>query len=93
MKILAVIPARGGLKGIPRKNVRIMAGKPLIYYAIHNAISSKYITDVVVTTDDEEIKQISLMQGASVIDRPSELAGDSVVLDPVVYHAMYTAEN
>jgi CMP-N-acetylneuraminic acid synthetase/spore coat polysaccharide biosynthesis predicted glycosyltransferase SpsG len=92
MKILAVIPARGGSKGIPRKNVRIMVNKPLIYYSINNATASKYITDVIVTTDDDEIKRIAQMYGASVIDRPPELATDSVTLDPVVYHAVCAAE-
>ena len=52
MKILAVIPARGGSKGIPRKNVRLMAGKPLIYYAINNAQKCDMISDVAVTSDD-----------------------------------------
>lgn len=53
--VLAVIPARGGSKGIPRKNVRLMNGKPLIYYAIHNAKNCPSIDDVVVSSDDEEI--------------------------------------
>ena len=53
--VLAVIPARGGSKGIPRKNVRLMNGKPLIYYAIHNAKNCSSIDDVVVSSDDEEI--------------------------------------
>lgn len=51
--VLAVIPARGGSKGIPRKNVRLMNGKPLIYYAIHNAKNCSSIDDVVVSSDDE----------------------------------------
>lgn len=54
-RILAVIPARGGSKGIPRKNMRLMNDKPLISYAIDNAISSSYIDHVVVTSDSEEI--------------------------------------
>ena len=54
MEILAVIPARGGSKGIPRKNVRLIAGKPLIYYAIHNAQQCGLITDVAVSSDDEK---------------------------------------
>ena len=51
MKILAVIPARAGSKGIPNKNIRIIGGHPLIYYSIKNALNSEYITDVIVTTD------------------------------------------
>ena len=57
--ILAVIPARGGSKGIPRKNVRLMNGKPLIYYAIHNAKNCPSIDDVVVSSDDEEILKMT----------------------------------
>lgn len=92
MKILAIIPARGGSKGIPRKNIRLMNGKPLIYYAINNALKSKYITDVVVSTDDEEIKYISELCGANVLIRPEELANDKATLDPVIYHAVTTLE-
>lgn len=92
MKILAIISARGGSKGIPRKNIRLMNGKPLIYYAINNALKSKYITDVVVSTDDDEISYISKMCGAKVIKRPDELANDKATLDPVIYHATLLME-
>lgn len=92
MKILVVIPARGGSKGIPRKNIRLMCGKPLISYSIMNALNSKFDLDVVVSTDDEEIERISLMYGAKVIKRPEELGADNVTLDPVIYHAVYTME-
>ena len=64
MRILAIIPARGGSKGIPRKNVRLMHGKPLIYYAIHNAQQCSAITDVAVSSDDEEILEIARSYGA-----------------------------
>lgn len=93
MNILAIIPARGGSKGIPRKNIRLMNGKPLIYYSINNALNSKYITDVIVSTDDEEIKHISEICGAQVIKRPKELANDQATLDPVIYHATITMED
>lgn len=59
MNILAVIPARAGSKTIPNKNVRIIAGRPLVYYAIRNAISSRYITSVIVTTDSDFVKAIA----------------------------------
>ena len=88
MKILAIIPARGGSKGIPRKNVRLMVGKPLISYSIENAINSFYNLDVAVSTDDDEIARISSSYGAKVIMRPENLATDSVTLDPVVFHAV-----
>lgn len=92
MKIIAVVPARGGSKGIPRKNVRFMGGKPLIAYAINNALASEYITDVLVSTDDEEIADIAAIYGAKVIMRPSELGADDVTLDAVIYHAVLAYE-
>jgi CMP-N-acetylneuraminic acid synthetase/spore coat polysaccharide biosynthesis predicted glycosyltransferase SpsG len=88
MKGLIVIPARGGSKGIPRKNIRLMCGKPLISYSITNALNSSYDFDVVISTDDKEIDRISLLYGAKVIKRPEELGADSVTLDPVIYHAV-----
>ena len=91
-KILVVIPARGGSKGIPRKNIRLLNHKPLISYAINIAQSSEYVDDVVVTTDDSEIALLSEKFGASVVRRSDELAGDDVPLDPVVYDAMVQKE-
>lgn len=92
MKILAVIPARGGSKGIPRKNVRLMNGKPLISYSIENAKKCDLITDIVVTTDDEEIMGIAKLSSVDYVERTSELAGDKVTLDPVVYDAVLKTE-
>ncbi len=91
-KILVVIPARGGSKGIPRKNIRLLNNKPLISYSIDIAKSSEYVDDVVVTTDDSEIALLSEKFGASVIRRSEELAGDEVPLDPVIYDAMIQKE-
>jgi CMP-N-acetylneuraminic acid synthetase/UDP-N-acetylglucosamine:LPS N-acetylglucosamine transferase len=91
-KILVVIPARGGSKGILRKNIRLLNNKPLISYSIDIAKSSEYVDDVVVTTDDAEIALLSEKFGASVIRRSEELAGDEVPLDPVVYDAMIHKE-
>lgn len=88
-RILAVIPARAGSKGIPHKNYKNFDGKPLICYAIENALASRHVTDVVVTTDDAVVKDIARkFEGVNVVDRPSELAGDKVTLDGVVYHAV-----
>lgn len=92
MKILAIIPARGGSKGIPKKNIRLMNGKPLISYSIKNALNSSYITDVYVSTDSEEIADVSRIYGARIIDRDSSLAGDYVTLDPVIYDALLKTE-
>lgn len=90
--VLAVIPARGGSKGIPRKNVRLMNGKPLIYYSIMNALNCPYIDDVVVSSDDEEILSIASLYGVKTLNRESALAQDAVTLDPVIYDAVLRTE-
>lgn len=89
---IVVIPARGGSKGIPRKNLRFLAGRPLISYVIENSKKSKYIDTVVVSTDDHEISYIAEKYGAEIIHRPAEMAGDDVPLDPVIYHAVIEKE-
>ena len=81
MRILAVIPARGGSKGIPRKNIRLMNGRPLISYAIANASASQYITDVFVSTDSAEIADIARSYGAHIVERDHCLSSDLVTLD------------
>ena len=75
-KIVAIILARGGSKGIPKKNIKLLAGKPLIAYSIEAALKSKYIDRVIVSTEYEEIAEISKRYGAEVIERPEELAKD-----------------
>ena len=90
MNILAVIPARAGSKGIPNKNVRIVAGRPLIYYSIRNALDSAMVTDVVVTTDSEQVRIIAEQMGARVRMRPPELCADDVALDAVVHDAAFS---
>ena len=91
-KILVVIPARGGSKRILRKNIRLLADKPLISYAINIAKSSKYVDDVVVSTEDAETLAIAEKFGASVIRRTPDLAGDKIPIDPVVYDATVQKE-
>jgi len=93
LKILTIIPARGGSKGIPKKNVRLINNKPLISYSINTAKSSSFDLDVVVSTDDDEIIRISEKYGAVALKRPSELASDNVTLDPVIYHTFKTIED
>lgn len=88
MNILAVIPARAGSKGIPNKNIRLLAGHPLVWYAIRNALNSKMVTDVVVTTDSPEVRAIAKQLGASVKWRDPSLCGDDVTLDAVVFDAI-----
>lgn len=92
MKILAVIPARAGSKGIPNKNIRIIGGHPLIYYSIKNALSSQYITDVIITTDSDHVRIIGEQMGAKVKWRDSSLCGDAVTLDAVIADAVPEGE-
>lgn len=88
-KILAVIPARGGSKGVPGKNLRRVLDQPLIYYMIKYAQASKYISKIVVSTDDEKIAAVARSLGAEVpFLRPSELAQDTSPLNPALKHAM-----
>ncbi len=86
--ILAIIPARAGSKGVPRKNLVEIDGKPLIYYSIHEAKKSKYITRIVVSTDGEEIANVSKSFGAEVMMRPEELATDTAKTMPVLKHVV-----
>ena len=88
MKILAVIPARAGSKGIPNKNIRIIGGHPLIYYSIKNALSSSYITDVIISTDSEHVRIIGKQMGVKVKWRDKSLCADTVTLDAVIADAI-----
>jgi CMP-N,N'-diacetyllegionaminic acid synthase len=88
-KVVCVIPARGGSKGIPRKNIKELAGKPLIAYTIEQALQSKYIDRVIVSTEDIEIANISKQYRAEVpFMRPDDLAGDQVGTVDVLLHAI-----
>lgn len=78
MKIIAIIPARGGSKRLPRKNIYPIWGKPMLSWSIKAAQDSKYIDEVWVTTEDEEIKKVALEYGAKVHDRDPLLSGDKV---------------
>jgi N-acylneuraminate cytidylyltransferase len=77
LKKLAIIPARGGSKGLPHKNVRLLAGKPLIAHTIEQALGAQSVTRIIVSTDDDEIASVSKEYGAEVIKRPVELATDA----------------
>lgn len=94
MKVLAVIPARGGSKGVPRKNIRLVCGKPLIAYTIETALATRdLLYRVIVSTDDEEIAAIARQCGAEVpFLRPAELATDHVPMVPVLQHAVKFVE-
>lgn len=87
--MLAVIPARGGSKGVPHKNIRDLDGKPLIAYTIEAAIKSKVFDKIVVSTDSSEIAEIAQRYGAEVpFIRPKDLSGDFSSSDDVVLHAI-----
>lgn len=92
MKPIIVIPARGGSKGIPRKNLRPLGGVPLIAHSIRAALASQFDPRIVVSTDDDEIEFFARQFGAEVIRRPVGLATDKIPLDPVIVHAVETAE-
>ena len=88
-EVLAIVPARGGSKGIPRKNIRLFAGYPLIAYSIAAALQAKTVTRTIVTTDDEEIAEIARLHGAETpFLRPAELAADLTPDLPVFQHAL-----
>ncbi len=94
IKVLAVIPARGGSKGVPRKNIRKVGGKPLIAYTIETAVALKSLFHrIVVSTDDEEIARVAEQFGAEIpFIRPPELAGDKVKMIPVLQHTVRAIE-
>lgn len=91
LNILIVIPARGGSKGIPRKNLRFINNKPLISWIIDTAKRISY-ADVVVSTEDSDIKKVASIFSVPVIKRPKYLSEDNVPLDPVIIHALKVAE-
>jgi len=88
-KVIALIPARGGSKGVPKKNVRLLGGLPLIAHSIRSAQASDYIDRIIVSTDDEEIATIAAEYGAEVpFIRPAELAEDETPDYPVFEHCL-----
>lgn len=91
MGVLAIIPARGGSRGIPRKNLRKLNGVPMITYTIRAALQARLVERTVVSTDDDEIAQVAKQAGAEVpFLRPAELATDDATLDGVVDHVLTT---
>ncbi len=89
---IAIIPARGGSKGLPGKNIRTLAGKPLIAHSIINVKEAKLVDRVYVSTDDNEIAKISKDYGAEIINRPEELAGDTASSESALIHAVEQIE-
>lgn len=87
-KILAVIPARGGSKGVPRKNIKLINGKPLLVWSVLAAKNSKYIDKIIVSTEDKEIAGIASAAGAEILDRPVRFATDGASNVQVLQHAI-----
>jgi N-acylneuraminate cytidylyltransferase len=87
-KIIAVILARGKSKRLPKKNIKLLAGKPLIVYSIIAAKKNKYINRIIVSTEDKEIAEISKRYGAEVIKRPKELASDTANAMDSILHVL-----
>ncbi|MGX5820024.1 acylneuraminate cytidylyltransferase family protein [Chitinophaga lutea] len=92
-RILTVVPARGGSKGLPGKNIRPLLGKPLIAWSIEQGLASKYVDEVIVSTDDDQIAAVALEYGARVpFLRPSRLAEDSTSTADVLVHLIEELE-
>lgn len=92
MKIITIIPARGGSKGVPGKNIKMLGDKPLLLHAADCALGSKYQMDIVVSTDNYEIERICLAHDLKVIKRPSDLATDSSLVVTAIQHVMDNSE-
>ena len=92
MTTIAIIPARGGSKGVPGKNVRDLSGMPLLAYSILDAQEAKLIDKVYVSTDDREIAEVSLKHDAEVIDRPAQFASDTASSESALIHALSEIE-
>ena len=91
-KIIAFIPARGGSRGIPNKNIKEFAGKPLILHSIEYALASKLVNEVIVSTDDSKISKISKDAGASDIKRPPELCTDTATTESAIEHYLHSSK-
>ena len=93
MRVLGIILARGGSKGIPRKNIKLLGGKPVILYTIESAKKSQFLTDIFVSTDDQEIAEISESAGIYVpFLRPSDLALDNSASIDAIIHVLDECE-
>jgi N-acylneuraminate cytidylyltransferase len=91
-KVVAIIPARGGSKGIPRKNILEFCGRPLIAWSILQAVNTPEIDAVYVTSDDDEILDIATSYGAQKIKRPDEMSGDTSTSESAIAHALQGIE-
>ncbi len=88
MNVLAIIPARGGSKGLPGKNIRPLAGKPLLAHTVDQATAAEMISRIVVSTDSEAIAAVAQEYGAKVVWRPTELATDTATSESALKHVL-----
>ena len=86
--VVAIIPARGGSKGVPKKNIKELNGKPLIAYSIEHALATKKIDKVIVSTDCDEIAKVSVAFGAEIIKRPDDISGDFASSEDALIHSV-----
>lgn len=93
LKVLGLIPARGGSKGVPRKNIRPLCGKPLLAYTAESALAAKLLSKVVLSTEDDEIAETGRRLGLEVLERPPALAEDTTPMTPVVVDAVRRLES
>ena len=91
-KVIAIIPARGGSKGVPKKNIKPLNNKPLIAYSIEHALATEKVDKVIVSTDCDEIAQVSLQYGAEVIKRPEDISGDFASSEDALIHTVKELE-
>lgn len=91
-RVLAIIPARGGSKGLPRKNIINLAGEPLISWTIKSSLDSKYITKTIVSSDSDEILEVAKKYGSYILKRPDEFATDISSSEVVVKHLIESME-
>jgi CMP-N-acetylneuraminic acid synthetase len=92
LHFVGVVPARGGSKGIPLKNLVDLGGKPLMFHVIDAALAAGGLDRLVVSTEDSRIKSVAESRGIEVVDRPSDLAGDKTPTAPVLVHAVHALE-
>ena len=93
MRVLGIVPARGGSKGVPRKNIRLLCGKPLLQYTAESALAALRLSRVILSTESEEIAEVGRRAGLEVpFLRPAELAEDTTPMLPVVQHAVRSME-
>ncbi|NTW51397.1 MAG: acylneuraminate cytidylyltransferase family protein [Chlorobiaceae bacterium] len=88
MQTVAIIPARGGSKGLKNKNIHTVAGAPLLAWTVRQALDAVHVDRVFVTTDDAQIAEVARSYGAEVIDRPAGISGDKATSETAIMHAL-----